>query len=602
VVAEPIVPSTEIAVRRADPIYMAHGYLTKVPVDAIIPFIGAFTEPGDLIVDPFAGSGMTGVAAAMTGRRARLSDISVLGHHIGANYVNLVAPDVFSQTAARVLRTARHRVPGLYSVPCARCGRPAELIKATWSQVYACGNCGASVTYYRALEAASWKPSLSCPCCGAHLKRSALNRVSEALVQETLRSDCARKQVTQEPSGTEPPRFSALEQWPNLPIGPDREMFYRSALAKHGLTTTAAFFSRRNLTALVALREAIMTVADESIRGKLMFAFTSILPRASKRYQWSRKRPLNAQNQTYYISPVFYEWNIFDLFERKIQAALASDDLIRSRLAFAGPIDVTYDIASAHNLSHLMSDSADYIFTDPPFGSNIFYSDMSLFQEAWLGDITDRRHEAVISTAVRNGSTAEHYETLLTSALRECQRVLKSGGWLSMVFSNSRGEIWGIAQRALRASGLELVPTGLTLIDKGQRSVKGLASGWEDTVTADLVFTARKPQAGYRPQMVRPAPESVSDSIREVLAADQQASLSTPSRVYLATIRRYIEQHWELEPLHFQDVVDALLMLGYKVDPESGRIMGVDCGPGTGASSSSADLASATKHQPRMGD
>jgi hypothetical protein len=43
----PPLPS-EISVRRsADPIYMAHGYLTKVPVRAIIPFLEAFTKPGD---------------------------------------------------------------------------------------------------------------------------------------------------------------------------------------------------------------------------------------------------------------------------------------------------------------------------------------------------------------------------------------------------------------------------------------------------------------------------------------------------------------------------------------------------------------------------
>ena len=38
----------------------------------------------------------------------------------------------------------------------------------------------------------------------------------------------------------------------------------------------------------------------------------------------------------------------------------------------------------------------DYVFTDPPFGSNIFYSDMHLFHEAWLGKRTDREREAVI--------------------------------------------------------------------------------------------------------------------------------------------------------------------------------------------------------------
>ncbi|MGH9890742.1 MAG: hypothetical protein ACREA0_01905, partial [bacterium] len=39
-----------------------------------------------------------------------------------------------------------------------------------------------------------------------------------------------------------------------------------------------------------------------------------------------------------------------------------------------------------------------YVFTDPPFGSNIFYSDMNLFQEAWLRSATDHDREAVMHT------------------------------------------------------------------------------------------------------------------------------------------------------------------------------------------------------------
>src|SRR5437899_17344 len=80
----------EIAVRRSDPVYNAHGYLTKVPVSAIMPLIERYTAPGDVVLDVFAGSGMTGVAAAMTGRRAVLVDISELGRHVGTNYVRLV--------------------------------------------------------------------------------------------------------------------------------------------------------------------------------------------------------------------------------------------------------------------------------------------------------------------------------------------------------------------------------------------------------------------------------------------------------------------------------------------------------------------------------
>lgn len=42
---------------------------TEKPVSVLQPLIESFTQPGDIILDPFAGSGSTCVAAEQTGRR-----------------------------------------------------------------------------------------------------------------------------------------------------------------------------------------------------------------------------------------------------------------------------------------------------------------------------------------------------------------------------------------------------------------------------------------------------------------------------------------------------------------------------------------------------
>ena len=42
---------------------------TEKPLSAIRPFIAAYSKPGDIVLDPFAGSGTTAVAAAEAGRR-----------------------------------------------------------------------------------------------------------------------------------------------------------------------------------------------------------------------------------------------------------------------------------------------------------------------------------------------------------------------------------------------------------------------------------------------------------------------------------------------------------------------------------------------------
>src|SRR6185436_11478865 len=57
--------AADIKEGKNDPIYNAHSYHTKVPPRSIIPYILHYTQPGDLVLDLFCGSGMTGVAAQL---------------------------------------------------------------------------------------------------------------------------------------------------------------------------------------------------------------------------------------------------------------------------------------------------------------------------------------------------------------------------------------------------------------------------------------------------------------------------------------------------------------------------------------------------------
>ena len=566
----------EVAVQRSDPAYNAHGYLTKVPVTAIEPFVAALSSPGGVVLDCFAGSGMTGVAAAVLGRRAQLVDISELGGHIGRNYVNLVDPEALRAAAAEAVRTASARLHDPYTITCERCGKPGELSRRTWSVTVQCHQCKATVNYYRSLEAAGWqKTGMTCPACRTTISVRGTTRVGEEPVLDTVSSDCSDRLLDQQPGIAEPGPISGADlRWPDVEIEQDRQMFQASALGKHGRTTVADFFSPRNLRALAALRDAVMSVSDAPLRDKLMFGFTAILPRASKRYQWSRQRPLNAANQNYYIAPVFYEWNAFDLFSRKVDAIVRSDDYIREKMRLAhlvGPPQVTYTVASAEALP-LEDESVDYVFTDPPFGSNIFYSDMNLFQEAWLGRFTDHRQEAVVdrSGPPAERRTAERYERLLASAFKECWRVLKPDHWLTVVFSNSRGGMWALLQRALRAAGFQLEPMSMRLLDKGQRSVKGLASGYEHVVTVDLIVSVRKrPGRDQLPALRHGI--SIEDLLDRVLVGD--ARFRAPSHVYLAVIRECLREDADPTDVSFSAVVSALKARGFRADPGSGKFV-----------------------------
>jgi 16S rRNA G966 N2-methylase RsmD len=564
----------EVAVRRSDPVYNAHAYLTKVPYSAIVPFVEALTSPGDVVLDVFAGSGMTGVASAVLGRRAELRDISVLGRHIGTNYLRLLDGAAVAEAGASVVRAAQARLGDVYAVRCGHCSDIGVLSKTVWSFRYECGACRAPITYYDAFKASGWvKAAMACSSCNAVFQARGARRVGEEAVLDYVRCVCSatlREQPHSRP--LVPATLDGLD-YPDLEIGADRQMFQASALRKHGLLSTSAFFSERNLSVLAALRDAIDEVEDQAVREKLCFAFTASLTRASKRYQWHPKRPLNAANQNYYIAPVFYEWNVYELFMRKVAASVRSDEAIRAEMAKHG-VDgaprVQYRTGSADALD-LPDSSVDYVFTDPPFGSQIFYSDMNLFQEAWLGEVTDHDREAVVDRS-RNGGTlrsAERYERLITDALGECARVLKADGRLSLVFSNSRGEMWTLVQRAIHAAGFAL--EHVTLLDKGQRSVKGLASGFESVVTSDLILTMRQRTVRDGAVVLRdPHPGALEEAIDAALS---QPGKLTPTRVYLGIITTFLQREWCLASVALEGIRDELVARGYGLDASTGVLM-----------------------------
>lgn len=107
----------------------------------------------------------------------------------------------------------------------------------------------------------------------------------------------------------------------------------------------------------------------------------------------------------------------------------------------------------------------------------------------------------------------------------------------------------------------------VAILNKGQRSVKGLASGFENVVTVDLVLSGRKAASGDERE-VKEAPEgALAIAVSDVLAEE---AVPTPSHVYVGVIRDYLQRRWDVSGLDVSGIGLALQELGYEVDPRSG--------------------------------
>jgi hypothetical protein len=133
--------------------------------------------------------------------------------------------------------------------------------------------------------------------------------------------------------------------------------------------------------------------------------------------------------------------------------------------------------------------SIDYIFTDPPFGENLQYSELNWFNESFYRVFPSINTEAVVNKAQKKDVI--EYMDIMVLCFKEYYRVLKPGRWMTVVFHNSKNSIWNAIQEAMLKAGF--VVADIRVLDKQQQTYKQSTQG---VVKADLVISAYKPNGG----------------------------------------------------------------------------------------------------------
>ncbi len=552
--------AADIAAGKNDPLYFAHYYSTKVPPDAIVPYILHYTEPGEVVFDGFCGTGMTGVAAQLCGdaarvdgrnygpRRAILSDLSPAAAFIaaGTNAIGLFA-DYLDEIEAAVRATAARFDAALHTAhvgwprgaedPAARVNDGAargaargRIEYVVWSDVFFCSACGRRIVYwdlvFRGPKQAVPKRA-PCPSCGSVESIATLQRAWRSHFDTEL--GLTIRQAEQAPVlinysvGTR--RFektpddrdlAIIAEWeqtaihPAPPAVPMPDGFNTAQpLRSHGYSHVHHFFTKRNLAILSSFRQAVGRLDAAEARFFGLYVLTGAIQRICRlnRYMPNHDRHVGPLSGTLYVAPLTVE----------IPATNYLADRIRDlRRCARGPrgAGVLVGTQSATDLRNMRDACVDYIFTDPPFGGNLNYSELNTLVEAWLGPRTDAALEAVIND-VRKKDLSEYQETMRRS-FAEFHRVLKPGRWITVEFHNSRNAVWVAIQEALSEAGF--VIADVRVLDKKKGTTKQLSYG--ATVKQDLAISAYRPDTALMERFALHAgtDEGVWDFVREHLS------------------------------------------------------------------------------------
>lgn len=504
--------------RKNTPAYNTHSYPTKVPAEAIEPYVAHHTRPGGLVLDPFCGSGMTGLAARRLGRHAILNDLSYGAAHLAWNLCEPCDPGELQEAARSILVNIADEYAELFATPGR--GRSSGTIRWTLhSTIVGCSACGhASRLWDDATDIARGTVAKEWPCpeCGNVIDKRSADRLGSEPAWMLVEDENGRFERAPRPVDLKRLKRiekDAMNDWhPSVALGPDREMYIRSALHLQSVSDVADFWTTRNRRALAVLWREIQQVKALRLRQALAFAFTNTAWHATRMRRYNARGGQRPLTGTLYIPQLSIEANPAFVFAHKISQLTrfyAESSCASSSL--------TVMQGSAGALA-LPDKSIDYCFTDPPFGSNIFYADCATVWESWLGKTTPVAEEAVVNRSLRpaaGGKTVDDYATLMESAFSEIQRVLKPNAWATVVFQSSDAEVWAALRTAAEHAGFDLA--NASYLDKTQQSHKGYKgrSGNEDVASFDVVLNLHKPGKQRR----RPKPPGGFSDAAAVLRA-----------------------------------------------------------------------------------
>lgn len=524
--------ASDVSEGKTNPVYTAHTYHTKVPHPAIMRYILHYTQPGDIVLDGFAGTGMTGVAAQACGnpdidtrekidnewrslyekkptwglRHAICSDLSPYASSIAYVYNTPVNASLFEREARRVIAKIEEECEWLYSTHNPS-GLKGSINYTVWSDVMSCKQCGKEFNYWDVvmdLEGKKLNDNYKCPHCGKiHNKKDPAERVFVTEYDDVLHKEiyvaktvpvmivytCNGKRLQKRPdkedlelidkiSNTEYKYFVAAQE---LPDGEKT----REPLRTHGITNVHLYNTRRNSLAL----SIVLKHFEESIYGNILkFIFTGMVNRSSKMNRvhfnnfffggggWNAGH----MKGTLYVPNISVETSILEQLDDKLNS------LLRALPYLTNYNSNNVSVSSANKI--LVADnSIDYIFVDPPFGANIMYSELNFIVEGWLKVITNNETEAIENRV--QGKSSIFYQKMMTGCFSEYYRILKPGKWITIEFSNTKASVWNAIQRSLSLAGF--VIANVAGIDKKQGGMRSITTS--TAVRQDLAITCYKP-------------------------------------------------------------------------------------------------------------
>lgn len=524
--------AADVSEGKYHPVYRLHPYHTKVPHKAIVRYIMHYTKPGDIVVDGFCGTGMTGIAASVCGnpesdlkyeiesyeknvqwgeRKAILSDLSPIATFIAYGGNCKVNTEELKGEIQEILDKCDKECGWMFETvhPESLSGIKGTINFMVWSDMLICPHCGHEFIFWEDgvdIEYGKVPNKFTCKKCNASISKKECKPAMEFVYDDALgRTISVSKKVPvyvnynyggkkyeKKADERDLELIKKIEDYKIPYWYPSNRMCEGSEARRNddiGITHVHHFYTKRNLAYLACFNHYCTKPIHKLFLTRVAFRITKRYALTYMSGSWGAGG--GPTSGTLYVPALMKELPI----GRQIAAAISP--VIEAMNVIKSTGNNIISTQSSTSMKFIPDNSVDYIFIDPPFGSNLMYSELNFIWEAWLKVITASKEEAIVN--ISQHKEIYEYQRLLVDCLSEFYRILKPNHWITIEFHNSQNKVWNSIQEAIQVAGF--VIADVRVLDKKKGSF--VQTTTTTSVKQDLVISAYKPKTSFKQEFAR---------------------------------------------------------------------------------------------------
>jgi SAM-dependent methyltransferase len=542
-------------------IYKMHRYYARRPHNVFAKLIEHYTNPGDIILDPFCGGGVTVVEGLKLRRRVIGVDINPLATWITKVEVEPVDLDKLETEFKKWYEWSEKDILDLYRAKCTECGKMAVAEWFEWSTVVKCSNCEKPIVLGEAVKLPNAVYECTNKKCKVRIKPDDCEKLEDKMISVYINCPrCSKKYIRAALPGDIKRAASIAREEDSIVKSkklripkdrfPDMNSVRENNLYAKGFLKFRDFFTPRQRISLGHIKKWVahnLGKSDEATTHGIIHIFSALLRYSNKlafRSQgWQGGNPIEWAGHIYWPPEVYVEMSPLPPMLKRYRAFKSGKheqskyiaDFYRSPRGqkpweeITGKATCWLLTQSAHELK-LPDRSVDAVITDPPFGGNVQYGELSDFYLVWIKEFlglkngVEKDFEAIETRhqGFAGAKDRAFYEEMLFKVFKECRRVIKPDGWLALTFHNKDVGVWMAMNRAAIRAGFRLPPVeqsknrGMIYQPPIQNYTQTIHQKRTGSMLGDFILS-------FRP--AEPAAEL--DAIRENLSSEEEKELQS---------------------------------------------------------------------------